>query len=68
MSRWVKCSDKLPEIGVQVLIRIPVCGHFEVESGSYRGEGRWHGGWCGIHGEGKAYKVTQWAPMPEDAQ
>lgn len=66
MSQWIKCSDRLPEIGVEVLLRIPVCGSFNVEGGSYRGDGVWFGAWCGTHGAGKSYKVTQWAPAPEE--
>lgn len=68
MSEWIKCSDRLPEVGLEVLIRIPVGKHFIVENGSYRGDGLWWGAWCSSHGEGHCYKVTQWATMPEDAK
>lgn len=68
MSKWVKCSDRLPEIGDECLIRIPVCGRFNVENGSYRGDGVWRGAWCSSRGEGHCYKVVQWAPMPEEAE
>lgn len=64
MSNWIKCSDDLPEIGVPVLIRIPTCGHWNVEGGSYQGNGVWGGAWCATHGDGRCYKVWQWAPMP----
>ena len=67
MSEWVKCSERMPEIGEPVLIRIPVCGHWNVEGGSYRGDGLWYGAWCATHGEGKSYKVKQWAPMPGES-
>lgn len=68
MSQWIKCSEQLPEIGAPCLIRIPVCGHFNVEGGSYRGDGLWYGAWCATHGTGKSYKVTQWAPLPDEPQ
>lgn len=64
---WIKCADRLPPVGVEVLIRIPVCGRFNVEGGSYQGDGKWYGAWCATHGNGKCYKVTQWAPMPVEA-
>lgn len=68
MSQWIKCSDRLPEIGAPCLIRIPVGKHFNAESGEYRGDGLWRGAWCSARGEGHCYKVTQWAPMPEEAE
>lgn len=52
MNKFVKCSESLPEVGVEVLIRIPVGARFNVENGSSRGEGH-------------CYQVTHWAPMPE---
>lgn len=67
MSKWIKCSVELPEIGEPVLIRIPVCGHWNVEGGKYQGDGLWDGAWCSTRGEGKCYKVMQWAEMPEEA-
>ena len=66
MSNWIKCSDQMPEIGVKVLIRIPVCGHWNVENGEYRGDGNWYGAWCSSHGKDHCYKVRQWAPMPDE--
>lgn len=66
MSKWIKCSDELPEVGRQVLIRIPVCGHWNVENGEYRGEGNWSGAWCSSRGEDHCYKVWQWAPLPDE--
>lgn len=69
MSQWIKCSDRLPEIGVPCLIRIPVGkDHFNAESGEYRGGGVWYGAWCSSRGEGHCYKVTQWAEMPGEAE
>jgi hypothetical protein len=66
MSHWIKCSDQLPEVGVECLLRIPVCGHWNVEGGKYMGDGRWRGAWCATHGEGKSYKVFQWAEIPQE--
>lgn len=66
MSEWIRCSDRLPEIGIHCLIRIPVCGHWNVENGKYRGDGNWFGAWCSSHGKDYSYKVLQWAPMPDE--
>lgn len=66
MGTWIKCSERLPEVGAEVLIRIPVCGHWNVELGYYRGGGVWYGGWCSSHGVGHCYKVTQWADTPQE--
>lgn len=66
MNQWVKCSERMPEIGEKVLIRIPVCGYWNVENGEYRGEGVWSGAWCSTRGDGKCYKVMQWAPLPDE--
>ena len=68
MNQWIKCSDQLPEIGTAVLIMIPVCGYYNVESGEYRGDGNWYGAWCSSRGKDHCYKVTQWAPMPEESE
>lgn len=61
---WVKCSDRMPEIGQEVLIRIPVCEHFNIENGTYKGNGKFSGAWCSTRGEGCAYRVTEWMPLP----
>lgn len=66
MSQWIKCSERMPDIGVPVLIRIPVCGHWNIENGEYKGDGVWYGAWCSTRGEGKYYKVTQWAEQPSE--
>lgn len=68
MSHWIKCSEQLPEIGKEVLIRIPTCGHWNVEGGSYQGDGVWHGAFCSTRGDGKCYKVTQWAEAPSESK
>ncbi|WP_210461724.1 DUF551 domain-containing protein [Pantoea ananatis] len=61
---WVKCSDRYPNIGDEVLIRIPVCGSHNIENGKYKGEGKFIGAWCDNRGEGCAYAVTEWMPLP----
>ena len=66
MNKWIKCSDRLPEVGVPCLIRIPTCGWFNVENGEYRGDGNWSGAWCRSRGKDHSYKVTQWAPLPDE--
>lgn len=65
MSDWIKCGDKLPEIGEHVLIAIPVCGHFEIEGAKYKGDGQFYGAWCSTRGEGCCYKVTHWMKSME---
>jgi hypothetical protein len=65
MAEWVKCSDRLPDIGDDVLIMIPVCGSFNIEGGKYKGLGQFYGAWCSTHGVDRAYKVSHWMPMPE---
>jgi len=61
---WIKCSDRMPDIGDGVLIRIPVCDHFNIENAKYQGEGKFLGAWCSMRGAGCAYKVTEWMPLP----
>lgn len=66
MSQWIKCSERMPHVGAKVLIRIPVCGYFNVENGEYCGGGEWYGAWCSSRGEGHCYKVVQWAELPQE--
>ena len=68
MSKWIRCSEELPEIDRPVLIRIPVGGHWNVEGGSYQGDGKWYGAWCATRGKDKCYKVLQWAEMPDETE
>lgn len=66
MSKWIKCiDDNYPNIGEEVLIRIPVCDHFNIENGTYKGDGQFIGAWCDTRGKGKAYRVTHWQPLPQ---
>lgn len=62
---WVKCSERMPKMGEKVLIRIPVSEHFNIENGRYKGDGVFIGAWFDSRGNGCAYKVTHWMPLPE---
>jgi hypothetical protein len=64
MSDWIKCSERYPDIGKEVLIRIPVCEKFNIENAKYRGEGEFLGAWFDTRGKGRPYKVTHWMPLP----
>ncbi|HHL3239281.1 TPA: DUF551 domain-containing protein [Klebsiella variicola] len=62
---WVKCSEMMPEIGKNVLIRISCNSHFNIESAEYKGDGLWLGCWCDTYGKkGSAYQVAHWMPLP----
>lgn len=65
MIQFIDVNESLPDIDVEVLIRIPVYETFNVENGKYRGDGNWDGAWCTSRGKDHCYKVTHWAPMPE---
>lgn len=61
---WIKCSERYPEVGQEVLIRIPVCEKFNIENGKYAGDGLFLGAWFDTRGKGRPYKVTHWMPLP----
>lgn len=61
---WIKCSDAYPNVGQEVLIRIPVSSHHNIENVKYRGEGRFIGAWYDYRGVRCAYNVTHWMPLP----
>lgn len=61
---WIKCSEKHPSIEEKVLVLIPVCGRFNIESAEYIGEGQFLCAWFSTRGDGCAYKVTHWMPRP----
>lgn len=65
MSEWISVDDRLPVIGQDVLIKIPVCGHHNIEGGKYRGDGVFYGAWCSRRGKGETYGVSHWMPVPE---
>lgn len=62
--KWININKRMPDIGQEVLIRIPVCGVFNIENGVYRGEGVFSGAWCTLRGVGHSYKVTHWISRP----
>lgn len=62
---WIKCSERLPEVGDKVLVRIPVCNYFNIENAEYKGDGRFLCAWFSTRGKGCAYDVTHWQPLPE---
>lgn len=64
MSEWINVGDDMPNVGQEVLIRIPVCNHFNIESAKYEGDGVFLGCWFSRRGNGSCYKVTQWMPLP----
>jgi hypothetical protein len=66
MSEWISIKNKMPELDDECLIRIPVCGRFNIENGKYAGAGLWHGAWCDTRGRGMAYRVSHWMPRPAE--
>ncbi|EQA5684272.1 DUF551 domain-containing protein [Cronobacter sakazakii] len=62
---WIPCSERMPEIGEKVLMRISCNNQFNIESGKYKGEGLWLGCWCSTYGKtGSPYQVAHWMPLP----
>jgi len=68
MSEWIKCSDRLPKVGAEVLIRVPVCSSFNIEGAEYIGEGQFYGAWCSTRGRDCTYKVSHWMPKPQEPE
>lgn len=66
---WVACSERMPDRGKKVLIRISCSDHFNIESGEYKGDGLWLGCWFDTYGKkGSAYQVAHWMPLPAAPQ
>ena len=61
---WIKCSDVYPNIGDEVLVRIPVGDYHNIENGKYEGNGKFICAWLTTRGLGCAYSVTHWMPIP----
>lgn len=62
---WIPCSERMPEIGEKVLMRISCNNQFNIESGKYKGDGLWLGCWCSTYGKaGSPYQVAHWMPLP----
>lgn len=66
LAGWISVDERLPAVGQQVLIRIPVVNSFVIESARYSVEGVFVGAWCGSRGKGCGYSVTHWMPRPEE--
>jgi hypothetical protein len=49
--QWIKCSERMPDVGEQVLIRISCSEHFNIENGRYKGDGLWAGCWFNVYGK-----------------
>ncbi|PUV97503.1 DUF551 domain-containing protein [Cronobacter sakazakii] len=62
---WIKCSERMPEVGDEVLLRITCNDHFNIESGKYKGNGMWLGCWFATYGKKESsYQVEHWMPLP----
>lgn len=63
-SKWIKCSEKMPENGKSVLVVITQDGYTDICVGETYGEGDWM-----ISGEFWYEKsdpaITHWMPLPE---
>ncbi len=69
MDKWVDIDDEhKPDRASEVLIRIPVCDRFVIESARYKGGNQFVGAWCDTRGDRTAYKVTHWQPLPDDPE
>ncbi|HGN8897454.1 TPA: DUF551 domain-containing protein [Enterobacter roggenkampii] len=63
--QWIKCSERMPDVGEQVLIRISCSEYFNIENGRYKGDGLWVGCWFNVYGKkGSPYQVSHWMPLP----
>jgi hypothetical protein len=64
MSEWISVNERLPAVGQDVLILIPVCGRYNIEGGTYKGDGQFYGAWCSTRGKDCAYGVSHWMTAP----
>ncbi|HHU4043652.1 TPA: DUF551 domain-containing protein [Citrobacter freundii] len=63
--QWIKCSELMPDVGDQVLIRISCNEHFNIENARYNGDGLWVGCWFATFGKKDSpYQVAHWMPLP----
>ena len=65
-SQWISV-DVEPAIGQEVLIKIPVCEKFNIESAKYLGNGEFRGCWGNVRGKDRPYEVIHWLPLPPKA-
>lgn len=54
MGEWIPCSDRMPEVRVEVLVWDG--------TGIYQATLRYHGGWASAYGP---LQPTHWQPLPE---
>lgn len=67
-GEWIKCSDRLPEVGVEVLIFGNTCNEppkILGVKGRYQGDQDWKYTWESEEGYiFREYEVTHWTPLP----
>lgn len=66
MSGWISVDESLPVMGQQCLILMLLSSYSNIESGKYKGDGKWIGAWCDTRGADCTYKVSHWMPRPDD--
>jgi len=54
MSNWIRCSERMPELNLKVLVWD--------DTGIYEANLRYHGGWASAYGP---LCPTHWQPLPE---
>jgi hypothetical protein len=59
----ISIIDGMPEVGQVCLIKIPVASRYNIENGTYKGDGVWVGAWMDNRGVGCSYKVSEWMPL-----
>ena len=66
-SRWIPCSERLPEKGKEVLVCYDLKGHRSVLIGALYGDEKFHGYDDEyLTSEGRKYrKAVAWKPLPE---
>ena len=66
MSKWIKCSDRMPEEGNPVLVVSSIGG--AVQNNVYECDGRT---WCDFRADYNELSMdvfTHWMPLPEPPQ
>ncbi len=61
--KWIPCSERLPQIGIDVLLTVKDSGHKWVAEGCRRVDDRW---WHYFMNRDLEHdKVTAWMPLPK---